>query len=87
MRLNTRMGRAGLEHTANPAGNSQVSNSGGSKSGNNGADFGPPSPQTPPTDADLSAVVAAWPDLPTALRAGIAAMVKAAATPKAGGLL
>lgn len=29
------MGRAGLEHSANPAGNTRVSDSGGSKSGNN----------------------------------------------------
>ena len=58
-----------------------VSESGGSKSGNNGAGFGPPTPTaTPPKPADpeLAAVVAAWPDLPPALRAGIAAMVAAA---------
>jgi hypothetical protein len=30
------------------------------------------------TDPDLTAVVAAWPDLPKAIRAGILAMVKAA---------
>ena len=30
-------------------------------------------------DPDLAAVVAAWPSLPEALRAGIVAMVKAAA--------
>ena len=32
-------------------------------------------------DEDLSAVVAAWPTLPDAMRAGIVAMVKAAAQP------
>ena len=32
----------------------------------------------PPTDPDLSAVVSAWPQLPSALKAGIVAMVKAA---------
>jgi hypothetical protein len=31
------------------------------------------------TDPDLAAVAAAWPTLPDALRAGIVAMVKAAA--------
>ena len=31
------------------------------------------------TDPDLAAVVEAWPDLPEALKAGIVAMVKAAA--------
>ncbi len=31
------------------------------------------------TDPDLAAVVEAWPDLPEALKAGILAMVKAAA--------
>jgi len=36
------------------------------------------------TDTELAAVVAAWPDLPPALQAGIVAMVKAA-TPKIGG--
>jgi hypothetical protein len=33
-----------------------------------------------PTDPELAAVVAAWPDLPPAIRAGIVAMVKAAAS-------
>ena len=32
----------------------------------------------PPTDADLSAVVNAWAQLPSALKAGIVAMVRAA---------
>lgn len=35
-------------------------------------------PKTVPTDPDLSALVAAWPTIPPALRAGIVAMVKAA---------
>lgn len=69
----------GLEHPANPAGNTRVSDSGGSKSGNNGAGFGPLTPPAKPTDPELAAVVAAWTDLPPAVRAGIVAMVRAAA--------
>lgn len=111
-RLQTRgMGRAGLEHPADSAGNTRVSDSSGSKSGNIGADATPPStppvapaittppasssaasggtiPPTPATmphnasgtnpDTDLSAIVAAWPTLPTAIKAGILALVGAA---------
>jgi len=36
-------------------------------------------PLNGPDDPDLAAVMAAWPDLPEALKAGIVAMVKAAA--------
>ncbi len=36
-----------------------------------------------PDDPDLAAVVVAWPDLPDALRAGILAIIKAAAPPHA----
>lgn len=71
----------GLEHPANPAGNSRVPDSGGSKSGNNGGGFGPATPPatpTLPTDPELAAVVAAWSDLPPAVRAGIVVMVKVA---------
>ena len=35
-------------------------------------------PELPPNSTDLAAVLAAWPALPEALKAGIAAMVKAA---------
>jgi hypothetical protein len=57
-----------------------VSESRGSKSGNIGPDSGPSTPATPakPTDPELAAVVAAWPDLPPAIRAGVLALVKAA---------
>jgi hypothetical protein len=71
----------GLEHLRFPSGNAGVSESGGSKSGNKGAGFGPPTPRTTPpkpTDPELTAVVAAWPDLPPAIRAGVVALVKAA---------
>jgi hypothetical protein len=35
-------------------------------------------PAIAPTDPDLSSLIAAWPTLPPALKAGIVAMVKAA---------
>ena len=50
--------------------------SGGAESG---AESVKTPPVTPPTDADLAGVVKAWPSLPDALKAGIVAMVKAAA--------
>jgi hypothetical protein len=37
-----------------------------------------PSESEPGIDPDLAAVMAAWPELPDAIRAGIVAMVKAA---------
>jgi hypothetical protein len=59
--------------------NTQTPESGGHKSGHKDARFGhSPGPATP-TESDLAAVVAAWPDLPPAVRAGIVAMVRAAA--------
>jgi hypothetical protein len=36
-----------------------------------------PAPPNAPADADLAAVVQAWPNLPAAFRAGIVAMVRA----------
>jgi hypothetical protein len=68
----------GSELSQIPARNVGGSDSGGSKSGNKGGGFGPPSPPATPTDPELAAVVAAWSDLPPAVRAGIVAMVKAA---------
>jgi len=78
------MGRAGLELSQFHSGNSGVLETGGSKSGNIGAGFDPP---TPPehTDPDLARVVAAWPDLPPAIRAGVVALVAAAAPAKPAG--
>ena len=40
---------------------------------------------TPETPADLAEVVASWPDLPEAVKAGIVAMVKAACSPASAG--
>jgi hypothetical protein len=68
----------GLEHSRFPEGKPEVSKTGGSKSGNNGTGVGPlPTPAMPSmhTDAELAKVVAAWPDLPPAIRAGILALV------------
>lgn len=74
------MGSPGLERTPKTAGNTPVSDTGGSKSGNIGAGPGMDTPPTP-TDPALASVVAAWPHLPPALRAGIVAMVQAATHP------
>jgi hypothetical protein len=72
----------GFEPSPKPSGNAGVFDSGGSKSGNNGGGFVPLTPPkpTPPTDPDLSAVVAAWADLPPVIRAGVLALVKAGMT-------
>lgn len=82
------MGATGLEHPANPAGNTPVSESGGSKSGNFGADVGPttlPAASPEPADPELAAVLEAWPSLPAALRSGILAIVAAAGPLPTGG--
>lgn len=77
------MGRAGLEHPPESPGNKGVSLSGGAKCGALPGDSDPnPTPATP-TDPELAAVVAAWPDLPPAIRAGVLALVKAATPPTA----
>jgi hypothetical protein len=74
----------GFEPMSFPSGNAGGSASGGSKSGNNAACSGAERDiEAVPADPDLAAVVAAWADLPPALRAGILAMVKAA-TPLSG---
>jgi len=75
------MGATGFEPTPDSPRKTQKPESGGSKSGNKGAGFGAPTPPatpTRPTDPELVAVVAAWPDLPPAIRAGVLALVKAA---------
>jgi len=69
----------GSELSRNPSGNTHVPESGGSKSGNKGAGLGPATPPAKPTEPELAAVVAAWPDLPPTIRAGIVALVNAAA--------
>jgi hypothetical protein len=82
----------GFELSPVPSGNRAVPDSGGSKSGNILAGSGastPPTtpPATPaptpaaPADPELAAVVAAWPNLPPAIRVGVLALVKAATPP------
>ncbi len=74
----------GSELSRIPSGNPGIDDSGGSKSGNIQASFGSPTPTpaTPappakPTDPALAAIVAAWPNLPPAIRSGVVAMVTA----------
>jgi len=92
----------GFERSQNPSGNDEVSAEGGAESGAVGRKTPPqggtkgeaprpvpetrgPDPTTPP-DADLARVAAAWPSLPTAIRAGILAMVTAAGGADTGGV-
>jgi hypothetical protein len=76
-RRNAEVPPEGLEQSRFPSGNTGGSDSSGSKSGNKGAGFGPATPAKP-TDPELAAVIAAWSDLPPAVRAGITALVRAA---------
>jgi hypothetical protein len=71
------MGDGGLELPGFPAGKSEVAGSGGNKSGNTGARIGDSAGVATPSDPELAAVVAAWPDLPPGIRAGVLALVKA----------
>jgi hypothetical protein len=73
------MGEVGTEHPHSSAQKPGDGESGGSKSGNNRAGLGqstPPAAPPPTSDPALMAVVAAWNHLPTAVRAGISAIVK-----------
>lgn len=71
------MGATGLESSRHSNGKANDSISGGSKSGSKAAETTPATAPAVHTDPDLAAVVAAWSDLPAAVRAGIVAMVKA----------
>jgi hypothetical protein len=84
---NEEVGAAGFEPSQFPPRKPLVGDSGGSKTGNTGAETPPtpvststPTPPAPeaPADPELAAVVAAWADLPPAVRAGIVAMVAVA---------
>lgn len=91
------MGAEGIEHPANPSGNSGVHEPRGNKNGNTSAagepkaapapaagdaPSPPPTPE-PPADPELAAVVAAWPTLAPAMRAAVLALVNAATPPAA----
>jgi hypothetical protein len=62
----------GIEPTPHSRKNSTISPSGG-------AETGAPATESPLFAPDLMTVVDAWPTLPEAIRAGILAMVRAAA--------
>ena len=68
----------GSDLPAIPAGKTQVAPQSGNKSGNEDAGSGSSAGPCLPPDPDLVAVAAAWP-CPPELRAGILALVKAAA--------
>jgi len=74
------MGAVGFEQSQFPAGNTGVTGRRGNKSGNSDVPSVDPTPQTtPPTpsDPELASIIAAWGDLPPAIRAGVVALVKA----------
>ncbi len=69
----------GSEHSQNTCEKQAFSESGGAESGAPRADSpSPTTPPTPPADPDLARVIAAWADLPPAIRAGVVALVDAA---------
>ena len=67
------VGDIGFEPTPKTPRETQVSDSDGNKSGNNRARFRASTAPDRPADPDLAALVAAWPALPSAVRAGVAA--------------
>lgn len=86
---NEGMGWLGPEHPQESSGNSHGPPAGGANCGalpgESGSDparvSAPIAVPSTPADPDLAAVVAAWPNVPAAIRAGIVAMVKAACGP------
>jgi hypothetical protein len=74
----------GFEPLFKSSGNMNIPHFGSAKSGAYLSDFtsenaaSPPCETPAPTDPDLSALVSAWSKLPSALKAGIVAMVRAA---------
>ncbi len=75
------MSDTGLEHSSIPAGKATFRKQGDAESDAlpsvSTAGPAPTFTTTPLTDPELAAVVAAWATLPTAIRAGIVAMVAA----------
>jgi integrase len=72
------MGDTGFEPATNSLRETPASDSGGSKSGNNGAAVAAPTTSQASADPDLAALVEAWPLLPSVVRAGIVAMARVA---------
>ena len=62
--------RRGSEHPSKTPGKTHISGVGGAESGALGA-------PNPPFDPELGRIIKAWPDLPTGVRVGIMAMVRA----------
>ena len=72
----TAPGWAGPEHPCDSGGNKGGAEKGGAESGALGSDSTlQPAPATP-ADPELAAVVAAWPDLPPAIRAAVSTLAK-----------
>ncbi len=71
-------GRYWIRTTPENKANTVDSDQSGAKSGAFGSDSTHATTPPTPTDPDLAAVVAAWADLPPAIRAGVLALVKAA---------
>jgi hypothetical protein len=70
------VGAVGFEHPSDYTGNPLI----GDKSGTDSGTLAPaPAPSLPP---DLAELLNAWPTLPPAIKAGIAAMIGAATIPK-----
>ena len=67
----------GFEPATDSSGNSQGTGESGAEYGALSGESDQMAAPTASFDPDLSAVVAAWPDLPAAVRAGIVAMVQA----------
>lgn len=82
--MSEEMGDTGFEPMRKTPGETQASDSGGSKCGNTSAVFAPCPPPVPTHDPDLAALMAAWPGLPHAVRAGIAALVRASVESEGG---
>ncbi len=82
---NKGLGPAGFEHPQETRGKRTSKGRGGAESGALSGDSAPnATPANSPIDPDLASVIAAWGDLPAAVRAGIVALVGAARGPTGG---
>ena len=71
----------GLEHTAESPTKTQIPETGGAESGALDGEIGP---ETAPADADLQAVIRAWPALSGSIRAAILTLAQTATPAGAG---